>query len=232
MVQALGARLLDGAGREVDRGGRALATVAAVELDGLRSRLDGVELTVASDVDNPLLGPNGAAAVFGPQKGATPAEVEELEQALRRWSEVVAEAVGTDRSATSGSGRGRRDRLRGGGSAGGDDPARHRAGAGPARLRPRPCAGRTWSSPARVRWTTSRWPARRRSGSPGSAAGQGIPVVAVAGRSLLSRRPAPGAGLAAAYPLSDLEPDPARSIANAGPLLTEVGRRIAREWLR
>ena len=64
------------------------------------------------------------------------------------------------------------------------------------------------------------------------AAGRsGVPVVAVAGRSALTADRLRGAGIAAAYPLSDLEPDPARSIANAAPLLREVGRSIAKDWL-
>ena len=64
------------------------------------------------------------------------------------------------------------------------------------------------------------------------AAGRaGVPVVAVAGRSLLSENRLREAGIAAAYPLTDLEPDPARSIANAAPLLRQVGSRIAKEWL-
>ena len=64
-----------------------------------------------------------------------------------------------------------------------------------------------------------------------AAADRGIPVVAVAGRSLLTENDLAGAGLAAAYPLSDLEPDPARSMANAAALLEVTGQRIAREWL-
>jgi glycerate kinase len=231
MAQALGARLVDAAGREVGRGGRSLGAVAAVDLDGLRSRLGSVELTVASDVDNPLLGPNGAAAVFGPQKGATPAEVEELEQALRRWSQVVADAVGTDRSVTPGAG-----------AAGGTGFAA--VALLGATIRPGielvlELLGFTETVRGADLVVTGEGSLDGQSlagkapiGVTRLAAGQGIPVVAVAGRSLLTADQLRAAGLAAAYPLSDLEPDPARSIANAGPLLTAVGRRIAREWLR
>ena len=70
LVQALGARLLDADGRELPPGGGALARLASVDLAGLPSRLAGVRVLVASDVTSPLLGPDGAAAVFGPQKGA------------------------------------------------------------------------------------------------------------------------------------------------------------------
>src|SRR4051794_21125296 len=70
MVQALGARLLDTAGADLRRGGAALAALDRVDLSGLDPRLARARVVVASDVDNPLLGPTGAAAVYGPQKGA------------------------------------------------------------------------------------------------------------------------------------------------------------------
>ena len=94
LVQALGARLLDREGHELPRGGSALARLATLDLTALRSRLAGVRVLVASDVTSPLLGPDGAAAVFGPQKGATPADVALLEQALTTWAAVVARATG------------------------------------------------------------------------------------------------------------------------------------------
>src|SRR5947208_1174405 len=89
LVQALGARLLDAAGAELPPGGGALSTVDRVSLDGLHPRVREARIVVASDVDNPLLGPHGAAAVYGPQKGATPHQVELLDAALARWAEVV-----------------------------------------------------------------------------------------------------------------------------------------------
>ena len=75
MVQALGVRLADEHGAELPRGGAALGALAAIDPSGLDSRIGAVRFLVASDVDNPLLGPPGAAAVFGPQKGASPADV-------------------------------------------------------------------------------------------------------------------------------------------------------------
>jgi glycerate kinase len=74
MVQALGARLLDAAGAELPPGGAALAHLDRVDLSGFDPRVADAEFVVASDVDNPLLGPHGAAAVYGPQKGASPAD--------------------------------------------------------------------------------------------------------------------------------------------------------------
>ena len=90
LVQALGARLLDDAGHELPPGGAALARLARIELAGLAAI---GELIVACDVDNPLLGPNGAAAVYGPQKGATREDVALLDAALGNWSRVVQDAV-------------------------------------------------------------------------------------------------------------------------------------------
>ncbi len=93
LLQALGARLTDDKGRELPPGGAALARLATLDLARLRD-LSGVEFLLASDVDNPLLGPSGAAAVYGPQKGASPAEVRLLEAGLRRWADIAEAALG------------------------------------------------------------------------------------------------------------------------------------------
>lgn len=89
MLQALGARLTDAEGRSVGLGGGALGDVAAVDLTEPRRRLDDARVRVATDVTNPLHGTDGAAAVFGPQKGAGPAEVTTLRANLERWSEAL-----------------------------------------------------------------------------------------------------------------------------------------------
>lgn len=89
MLAALGVRFLDAEGRELPPGGAALAGLAALDVAGLDPRLAGCAFDIACDVDNPLLGPRGASAVFGPQKGADPAAVAELDAALARWAEVV-----------------------------------------------------------------------------------------------------------------------------------------------
>ena len=97
-VSALGVRLLGAAGREVPRGGGALGEVRRIDTRGLLAplRTGAVKVLVACDVDNPTLGPHGAAAVFGPQKGATPAQVELLEANLRHFFTLVAEQEGVD----------------------------------------------------------------------------------------------------------------------------------------
>src|SRR6478609_7388441 len=105
MLQALGARLSDADGRELGPGGAALAALDRVDLSGLHPALAASRVIVASDVDNPLLGPNGAAAVYGPQKGASEADVATLDAALTRWADVV-EATVADRAAAAGGGPG------------------------------------------------------------------------------------------------------------------------------
>lgn len=94
MARALGVRFLDGDGRELPPGGAALAHLARVDITGLDPRLRGVEVIGATDVRNPLCGPQGASAVYGPQKGATPADVAELDAALRRYAAVLRRDLG------------------------------------------------------------------------------------------------------------------------------------------
>jgi glycerate kinase len=95
MVAALGARLLSSDGQELGRGGAALADLARLDLSGLHPALAEARVVVASDVDNPLLGPNGAAAVYGPQKGATTTQlVEQLERRLAALDLATAELPG------------------------------------------------------------------------------------------------------------------------------------------
>ncbi|MBC2931512.1 glycerate kinase [Nocardioides sp. zg-1228] len=96
LLQALGARLLDPSGAEIGDGGGALAALAAVDLGGLHPRLREVEVVVACDVDNPLTGPHGAAAIYGPQKGANEAQVAELDAHLGRLADLVSAATGRD----------------------------------------------------------------------------------------------------------------------------------------
>ncbi len=92
--QALGFRLLDVQGNEIGPGGGALAWLARIDASGRNPKLHGVEIAVACDVDNPLCGERGASAVFGPQKGATPEMVEELDRNLAHLAEIVERDLG------------------------------------------------------------------------------------------------------------------------------------------
>ncbi|MBD3174408.1 MAG: glycerate kinase [Armatimonadia bacterium] len=95
MAQALGFRLVDEEGRELPPGGAALADLAHIEVpETLEERLASVKVRVACDVDNPLCGPRGASHVYGPQKGASHADVRELDAALRIFAEVVERDLG------------------------------------------------------------------------------------------------------------------------------------------
>jgi glycerate kinase len=96
LLAALGARLLDARGRDLAPGGGALPGLARVDLDGLDPRLRRCRIEVAADVRSPLLGPRGAAATFGPQKGATPADVARLDAALGHFARLAAAAAGAD----------------------------------------------------------------------------------------------------------------------------------------
>ena len=104
MARALGARLLDRDGCELPPGGAALAELERVDVSGLDPRLRAVTVVGATDVRNPLCGPEGASAVYGPQKGATPAEVAHLDAALGRYAEVLARDLGAAVAGTPGAG--------------------------------------------------------------------------------------------------------------------------------
>jgi glycerate kinase len=94
ILRALGARLLDAQGLPVDDGGASLARISRIDVAGLAPEARRVAWRLAVDVGNPLVGAHGAAAEFGPQKGATPEDVAELDAALAHWAAVVARDVG------------------------------------------------------------------------------------------------------------------------------------------
>lgn len=94
MLSALGARFLDRDGRDLADGGAALARLARIDASGLDPRLANVKLVVASDVQNRLCGPSGASAIYGPQKGADGAAVDELDAALAIYGRAIEAATG------------------------------------------------------------------------------------------------------------------------------------------
>lgn len=104
MLAALGAVLKDEAGKQLGFGGAALANLAEIDLTNFDSRIFETEITVACDVNNPLLGKNGASYVYGPQKGGTKEMVEALDSALGRFKKISALKLGRDYSACPGSG--------------------------------------------------------------------------------------------------------------------------------
>ncbi len=230
MVQALGADARDAAGRPLPRGGGALADVASVDLTDLHRRVGDTRFVVASDVDNPLLGGRGAAAVFGPQKGAGPDDVDLLERALRRWSDVVGAATGSDHTGTPGAG-----------AAGGTAYAA--LALLDAELRPGigllldlvgfadALTGADLVITGEGSLDEQSLAGKAPVGVSAAAAAVGIPVVAVAGRCLLDEATLAAHDIVAAYPLTDLETDVGVSMREAAALLRRVGERIAAEWL-
>ena len=108
MAQALGVRLLDDAGNELPHGGAALANLSRIDMSGVDPRISESDFLVACDVSNPLTGPEGASAIYGPQKGATPEMVQTLDAALLHFSEIVRRDIGAEI-----------DQLQGAGAAGG-----------------------------------------------------------------------------------------------------------------
>lgn len=230
LLVGLGARLLDATGREVGDGGMALCEVARVDLGTLRDRLAGVEVTLACDVDNPLVGPRGAAAVYGPQKGATAEQVVSLDAALGHWADAVAATCGADHRETPGAGAaggvgfaavavlgatlrpgidlvldlvGFHDRLDGA----------DLVVTGEGSLDEQTLHGKAPAGVARA------------------ARAAGVDVVAVCGRTTLTPAHLRDAGVRAAYALTDLEPDLARCMRHGAPLLERLGERIATEHL-
>ncbi|HET9342228.1 MAG TPA: glycerate kinase [Candidatus Eremiobacteraceae bacterium] len=103
-LSALGARFLDASGSELPRGGGALARLESIDDSALAARIRGVTIEIACDVDNPLVGPNGASAIYGPQKGATPDDVRVLDGALSHFADVVAQKSGADVRSVPGGG--------------------------------------------------------------------------------------------------------------------------------
>jgi glycerate 2-kinase len=232
LVRALGARLTDDCGQELAPGGAALAGLGKLDLAGMRDLSD-VEFLVASDVDNPLLGPHGAAAVYAPQKGASTLDVSVLETGLTRWADVAEEAHGR--------------------------PARDSAGAGAAgglgfaallflgaRIRPGISllldmlsfgprldgARLVITGEGALDEQTLHGKAPAGVASAAAAHSPAVPAVAVAGRCTLTPAQLRAAGIAAAYAIADIEPDPARCMAEAGPLVERLAQRIAADWLR
>jgi len=96
MMEALGARIMGGSGEPLAPGGAALADIAKIDVSGFDQRFRDAHIEVACDVNNPLCGPDGASAVFGPQKGATPEMVDQLDAALARYAEIIERDLAAD----------------------------------------------------------------------------------------------------------------------------------------
>jgi glycerate kinase len=231
MITALGARLLDASGAELPPGGAALNRLDRTDLSGLAD-LTGIEITLATDVDNPLLGDSGATAVYAPQKGAAPDEIPVLEAGLRRWADVTEGTLGRFLREEPGAGAAGglgfaalaflRARTRPGIelmldllSFAGHLPGARLVITGEGALDAQSLRGKAPVGVARAV----------------AAFAPGVPVVGVAGVCSLTPGQLRSAGIAGAYALADIEPDLERCRAQAGPLLEELAGILAREWL-
>ncbi|MFC6894332.1 glycerate kinase [Nonomuraea dietziae] len=242
MVQALGARLLTATGEELSRGGAALRELAKIDISGFID-ISGVEVAVASDVDNPLLGPHGAAAVYGPQKGATPEDVVLLDAALGRLAAVATQTHGL-LGAVEHDGTPRPMGVAGAPGAGAAGGVGFAALAFlHADIRPgidylldllgfdEQVKGARLVVTGEGSLDEQSLRGKAPVGVAQAAARAGVPVVAVCGRRTLSDEELRAVGIEAAYALTDLEPDPERCMAEAGPLLERLAARVAAERL-
>ncbi|NGO76203.1 glycerate kinase [Streptomyces sp. YC504] len=233
MLAALGATFLDDAGEPVGAGGGPLRDLASADLSGIDPRFAEVDLVLASDVDNPLTGPKGAPAVYGPQKGATPEDVEALDAALAHFAQVLEKAIGPKAAELAAS--------PGAGAAGGIGygalvalGARFRPGIevmldvlGFAPALSRATLVITGEGSLDEQTLHGKAPA----GVAAAARAAGVEVVAVCGRLALPPEALGRAGIRRAYPLTSVEPDVAKCIAEAGPILERVAEQIARDFL-
>lgn len=228
VLQGLGARFLDSEGNELPPGGAALARLDRIDFSGFEPRLKDTRFVLASDVDNPLLGAQGAAAIFGPQKGATQQDVDVLDAALARFVEVLAREIGHRAIKAA--------EAPGAGAAGGVGYAAiavlaatrrpgidvvleftglvdRLAGAdlvitGEGSLDEQSLLGKTPMGVARA------------------AAAQGVPVIAVCGRTTLETGQASAAGFEDVYALTELESNINRCMTEAAQLLEQLGTQI------
>ncbi|AXX32249.1 Glycerate kinase [Actinosynnema pretiosum subsp. pretiosum] len=228
MLIALGARLLDRHGTPLDGTTSPLHEVHSLDLSTLHPALRDADVEVACDVDNPLLGPQGAAAIYGPQKGADPALVTELNTSLTRWADLLEQA--TTRSA--------RD-LPGAGAAGGTGFALLACGA---RMRsgitlvldltnlPTALQGARLVIAGEGRVDHQTLHGKAPAGVAAAARAAGAPVVAVTGSCTLTTTELTRAGFTTAFTLTDLEPDLTRCHTEAAPLLERLGEHIAKTF--
>lgn len=227
LVTALGAQILDAQRAPVAPGGIGLLNAVSLDLRPVRELLSGVAITLASDVDNPLLGLHGAAAVYAPQKGASLAEVAVLEKALTRWADLVAWITGADLRDAPGAG-----------AAGGTGfgalallGARMRSGAETV-LDLVGFDEALEGADLVVTGEGSVDEQSLRGKAPFAvldrARSRSIPVAFVCGRSSLSPKVIAEAGVAHLWALTDREPDLARCLTDAASLLEDIGADLAK----
>ncbi len=226
LLVGLGARLLDSEGSQISDPGTHLDRIAHVDLGSMHPALADADLVLACDVDNPLLGPHGAAAVYGPQKGLAPDDVARAEANLRGWADQLDAATGTDRRLTPGAG-----------AAGGVGFAVMAALGAELRsgidlvLELVEFADRLDSAGLVITGEGSldeqTMAGKAPAGIAAAARAAGCEVIAVCGKRDLDDTQLRSMGISTGYSLVDIESDVQRCMAEADRLLEELGRVIA-----
>ena len=228
MLMALGAEVLDRHGDPITLGGRGLADATQLDLSRLHPGLRAATVTLAADVDSPLCGPLGAAAVYGPQKGVAANQVGELDRGLIRWADLVEKVIGADC----------RDSL-GAGAAGGVGFAA--LAVLRARMRPgidmilnlveldRKLLGARMVITGEGSLDCQSLRGKAPVGVSRCAHAHGIPTFAIVGVLTLTSAQVRGAGFCAVRTLNELEPDLSRCTKYAAKLLTLVTERLIRD---
>lgn len=226
LLRALGARFVDAQGREIASGGGALATLDAVDFSALDRRALAARWRIACDVTNPLVGDDGAAAVFGPQKGANADDIAALDTGLDRLATVVQASTGVDMRTVAG-----------GGAAGGIPALLHAVMS--AQLEPgidlvADAIGleeAIRASDVVITGEGALDAQSLRGKAPGAIAAiaraAGVPVVVIAGRVALSADELRSAGIAAAVPIADGAAELRELEARAGALVEAAAHRVA-----
>lgn len=227
MAQALGAQLLDAAGRQVPPGGAGLAQLHRIEVADFDARLADTEVVVASDVDNPLCGPRGAAAVYGPQKGATADDVATLDSALAHYAQLLRRDLNIEVADVPGAG------AAGGTGAGALAFLGARLTSGIALLLEVVGFAEAIRGADLVITGEGSLDAQSLHGKApigvARAAG-GIPVIALVGRLEVHAEQLRAVGITGARALLELEPDAAIAQRDAERLLTELAGQVAAEF--
>lgn len=224
ILTALGARIRGAAGEPVRPGGVGLIEATEVDLSPALEVMRDVELVIASDVDNPLVGENGAAAIYGPQKGADPGQVRTLDAALERFARLVERSGGAEVAD-----------LAGAGAAGGAGYAAYLLG-GTFRQGIELILDLVGLEPHLTDADlvlTGEGSLDRQSlhgkapvGVATAAARHDVPTVAVAGQVVVDSESLRQAGISGAYALTDLSDDVQECIDNAGPMLRTLAHQV------
>lgn len=230
MLAALGLELLDAGGSALPPGGLALAALDRV---AGAPQLRGATLVAATDVDNPLCGPHGATAVFGPQKGLRPEDTARLDAALARWAEVVERDLPGVPAGLA--------ELPGSGAAGGLGAAVFALGG--TRQAGFELISRVVGLPAALEradlvltgegsFDFQSLRGKVAGGVAAAAAERGVPCLVLAGQVSVGRREAAAAGVEAAYSVADEAGSVEAALARPADRLADLAARVAGQWSR